>query len=159
MQDQGTGTISSITTDYYNSLILGQADNYENKAKIGERIANIEDKINGFKNSGSTSSQKSYVEEELIKLTTICETLYDLTERHADEIINSEFYKNSYIESVGAQYLASSFMSSANIKKAVIGLVIGIVAGVIIWAVDGLCTELKKGSAENRKKNEKEATA
>ena len=157
-QDQGLGQVSSVATDYYNNLILSQADNYESKASISERIANLNDKIEGFKNSYSSKAYKNEVEKELGLLAETCEKIYTLTENHITEIIESESYKNSYINYIGAQYLGTSFFSAANIKKAVIGLVVGAVLAVCIWMGDGLIEELKRGSEKNKRKEE-EATA
>lgn len=158
MQEQGTGQISSVTTDYYNSLIIDQVENYEKKADINERIANFNDKIEGFK-TGNTGVDKKFVENELNLLNRICTELYNLTEKHASEIVESEFYRNSYMNYIGAQYFGSSFMSAANIKKAVIGMIVGLVIAVVIWGGDGLVEEFKRGSAENRKKKEEEVSA
>ncbi len=159
MQDQGVAQVSSVTTDYYNELILSQSDNYENKSSISERIANLNDKIAGFKNSGSSKEQLTFVKKELDSLTNICNTLYNLTKDHAEEIVDSEFYKNSYIDYIGAQYLGTSFFSAANIKKAVIGMVVGLVLAVVVWGADGLVTEFKRGSTENNKRKKEEGVA
>ena len=158
-QDQGLGQISSLTTDYYNELILSQADNYAEKSSISERIANLNDKINGFKNSAGSLQQKKYVEAELDSLAGICEKLYKLTEEHINEIVESESYKNSYISHISAQYAGTSFFNAANIKKAVIGVVIGAVLAVLIWMADGFIEELKRGSDKNNKRKEEEVTA
>ena len=153
--EQGLEQVSSVTTDYYNALVLSQVDNYSSKADLSEKIANLNDKINGFKTSSSSADQLEFVESELDSLTNICNKLYDLTEKHAEEIINSESYKNSFISYIGAQYTGSSFFNSAVIKRAVIGLVIGMVLAVFIWGIDGLVSEVKHGS-ENKTKKETE---
>ncbi|MBR4345169.1 MAG: hypothetical protein IKP88_21095 [Lachnospiraceae bacterium] len=155
--EQGIGQVSSVTTDYYNQLVLMQADNYENKAGLSEKIANLNDKIDGFKTSTSSSEQTNFVENELDSLTDICNNLYNLTEKHAEEIINGESYKNSFISFIGAQYLGDSLLSATVIKKAVLGLVIGLVLAVFVWGMDGLVYEFKHGS-ENKTKSKAEVT-
>ena len=140
-------TKSSTVTDYYNELIMSQSDNYKDKSDLGERIANLNDKIAGFKTSSSNSAQIDFVKEELTSLVNICSKLYELTEEHANEILESESYRSSFINYIGAQYLADSFFSSGNIKKAIIGMVVGAFLAVLIWGMDGLFEELKRGNA------------
>ena len=140
-------TKSSTVTDYYNELIMSQSDNYKDKSDLGERIANLNDKIAGFKNSSSSSAQIDFVEEELTSLVNICSTLYELTEEHAKEILESDSYRSSFINYIGAQYLADSFFNAGNIKKAIIGMVVGAFLAVLIWGMDGLIEEFKRGTA------------
>ena len=157
--EQGLSQISSVTTDYYNELVLSQADNYSEKADLKERIANLNDKISGFKSSVNASAEVAEVENELDALTRICNVLYDITEKHAKEIIDSESYKNSYMSYIEAQYIGTSFMSASNIKKAVIGLVVGLVVAVLIWGADGLIEEFKRGSENSNSRKREEANA
>lgn len=152
-EDGNTTTISTSVTDYYNELISKQADFYLEKAETQNDIDNLNDKIIGFKNSISSSSQLNYVETELSTIYDICKELYSLTVQHADEIISSDFFRDSYISIIGAQYTAQGFMSPATLKKAVIGAVVGAVLAVVAWCCDGLVMEFK---LSNRKKEERE---
>ena len=129
------------------------------KADLKERIANLNDKISGFKNSVNASAEVAEVENELDALTRICNVLYDITEKHAREIIDSESYKNSYISYIEAQYTGTSFMSAPNMKKAVIGLIVGLVVAVLIWGTDGLIEEFKRGSENSQSRKKEEANA
>ncbi|MBO4415591.1 MAG: hypothetical protein J5824_06375 [Lachnospiraceae bacterium] len=152
--DQGTSQISSTVTDYYNGLITDQANYYSEKAELNEKIANLNDKITGFSAGNTTESQHLYVKGELSNLTRICNTLYDLVDRHASDIIDSEFYRNSYFDYIGAQYISESFFNSGTIKKVVIGAVAGLFVGFAIWGIDGLAAEIKRGSKKNEKEEE-----
>jgi hypothetical protein len=140
-------TKSSTVTDYYNELIMSQSDYYKDKSDLGERIANLNDKIAGFKTSSSSSAQIDFVVEELTSLVNICSKLYELTEEHAKEILESDSYRSSFINYIGAQYLADSFFNAGNIKKAIIGMVVGAFLAVLIWGMDGLIEEFKRGTA------------
>ncbi len=151
---------SSTVTDYYNKLVMNQAQNYADKASLGEKIANIRDKISGYTVTNTSTAQKDYVQNELTYLVDVCNILYQVTEDHAKEILESDFYKNSYISYIGAQYLKDSFFSASNIKKAVIGMAVGAFLAVVIWGMDGLIEEFKRDpSVNNGKKREEEANA
>ena len=63
---------------------------------------------------------------------------------------------NSFMNYIGAQYLSPS---SGKIKKALVGMAIGLALAVFVWGGDGLIEEFKRGSAENAKRKEEEAKA
>ena len=150
---------SSTVTDYYNDLIMSQSDNYNDKSDLGERIANLNDKIAGFNTSSKDDEQITFVKEELTSLVNICSTLYELTEEHAKEILESDSYKSSFINYIGAQYLKDSFFNAGNIKKAIIGMVVGAFLAVVIWGMDGLIEEFKRGSSVKGNKDEQNKAA
>ena len=145
--DQETMQESLTVTDYYNTLISNQADNYNKKATLGEKIANLNDKVSGFKNSNSSTAMTEYVEGELNNLVNICTTLYQLTEDHANEILVSGSYRNSLINYIGAQFFRDSFFNASNIKKALIGMIVGAFLAVVVWGMDGFIEEFKRGSS------------
>jgi hypothetical protein len=150
--EQGANQLSTIVTDYYNELIQTQAEYFEEKAELNEKAANIKDKIEGFNKASSKSTQVKYVSDELKNLTVICDSLYDLVEAHAEEIVGSDSYRNLYMDYIGAQFINVSFFSAATIKKTIIGAVIGAFIGVFIWGMDGLIEEFKRGSKESEKR-------
>ena len=151
--DQGTNQVSSTVTDYYNELIKNQAGFYSDKAELSENIANINDKLSGFHSGKSKADQHTYVSKELASLTSICDTLYDLVDKHASEIIDSEFYRNSFFDYIGAQYANSPFLSAGTLKKVAIGAAAGLFIGLLIWGFDGLAAEFKRGSKKDEKDN------
>ena len=157
--DSSEVQMGHTVTDYYNELIMEQAGNYSLKEELAEKIASYKDKVEGFTATYTSASQREYVENELDALVNICRSLYELTERHAEEIIDSDSYKSSYMTFVEAQYFGDSFFNASNIKKAVIGMVIGAVLAVAIWGLDALAEEFKRGSAQKEENKEKEAEA
>ena len=108
-------------------------------------------------NSSSSEEQTKYVEDELERLVSICGQLYEKTRSHAEEIIEGDSYKNSMMNYIGAQYLGESFFNSSNIKKACIGMAVGLFMAVFIWGIDALIEEIKRGSADSRKRKEEQA--
>ncbi|MCR4991838.1 MAG: hypothetical protein K6A45_02225, partial [Lachnospiraceae bacterium] len=151
--------LGSTVTDYYNELIMTQANNYDQKEELEERIASLKDKVTGFKSSYTSNSQREYVENELEALVNICRNLYELTEKHAEEIINSDSYKSSFMTFIEAQYFGDSFFNASTVKKAIIGMVIGAVLAVAVWGMDALAAEFRRGSEQKTETKEKEAEA
>ena len=148
--EDGTSTVKSSVTDYYNTLITNQADNYERKAELGEQIANLNYKISGFHSNTNKSAQIAYMEEEMKDLEIICNVIYELVKDHTNEILESTFYKATYMDYIGAQYFGNSIFTSSNIKKMLIGMVVGIILAVFIWGLDGLVEEMKRSSSQEK---------
>ncbi len=157
--DSSEVQMGHTVTDYYNELIMEQAQNYSLKEELSERIASYKDKVEGFTSTYTSASQREYVEKELESLVGICRSLYELTERHAEEIIDSDSYKSSYMTFIEAQYFGDTFLNASNIKKAIIGMVIGAVLAIAVWGMDALAAEFRRGSAQKEENKEKEAEA
>lgn len=146
LSEEAANKTGSIVTDYYNRLIINQADYYEKKAELGEQIANLNYKISGFNSNKNDQSQINYVEKEIEKLKNSCKIIYDLTKEHAEEIIESASYKNSFISYIGSQYKGNSIFNTANIKKVLTGMFAGIFIAIFLWGLDGLIVEIKASS-------------
>ena len=96
MQESDTAKSTRTTTDYYNELILQQAENYASAAKLETTIADLNDKI---ANLTADSSKAATVEtgldtaEEGLKQTLAsCRTVYEGIKAHMEELIASPFY-------------------------------------------------------------------
>ena len=155
LSEQGVGEVSSAATDYYNSLIMEQADNYREQAEMLEEAEGMENKLNGLRNRYSYAAQIKYVEDEIDSLAGICERLYNITSDHAGEIMTSESYRNSFMTHIDAQYRKASLLSASTIKKMLIGMVAGGMVAVVVWGFDGLAAEFMRG----RKKDDKKEVA
>ena len=145
-QNTGDNETQDITTksitDYYNNLILKQADMYGEKSSTELSIDNLSDRIKLFSGSKSTSAKTAVVEQEITEVNDICRKLYDLARRHAEEIVDSETYRNSFITDIGATD-QTSFFSGDLIKKMIIGMAAGAFLGFAMWFVTALAAEWK----------------
>lgn len=147
MQESDTAKSTRTTTDYYNELILQQAENYESAARLETAIAGLNDKIaNLTADKGKTvitETDLSAAEESLKQTITSCQAVYEGIKAHMEELIASPFY-TSYAEHTEPQDFLPNFIS-ANLKKMIIGAVVGAVIACGIWFLAALAPEFKKG--------------
>lgn len=145
-QNVGENETQDITTksitEYYNNLILKQADMYGQKSSTELSIDNLNDKIKLFSKPVTSSSKLAIVDVEIIEVNDKCRQLYDLARRHAEEIVESETYRNSFITDIGATD-TSRFFSADLIKKMIIGAAAGVFLGFAMWFVTALTAEWK----------------
>ncbi len=146
-EDQ-SGRSLSITTEYYNDLVLTQTELFDKKASLESQISDLENKIKVFGESAS-SKEVEAVNKEYERVYEDAVAVQELVLDQAGELLSSDTVRNSYIVTTTAQSKSTSFFSSSNIKKAVIGGVAGAVIAVAAWFVAGFAAELKKGGREN----------
>ena len=134
-------------TDYYNSLIMQQADYYVERASLTRKIANMNDKIEGFSAGTGTAYQISVVETETKHISDIMQKLYDLVKAQAEEIGAGDSYMNSFVTTIDAVYYEEAFVSLPDLLLLCKCGGIGLLIGLLVWAMDGLILELKDSSA------------
>ena len=148
MQESDTAKSTRTTTDYYNELILQQAGNYANAAKLETTIAGLNDKIanltsNSSKKAITMETDLETAEEDLKQTLASCQAVYEGVKSHMEELIASPFY-TSYAEHTEPQDKLQNFIS-ANLKKMIIGAVAGAVIACGLWFLAALAPEFKKG--------------
>ena len=154
-------TQTAVTnTEYYNSLLKKQSENYILAAEKQEEITEIESRIAALVSTGNkvTSSQMQEAEDELVRLFEKCCEINTQIRSHMEEIFQSSFY-NSMSEHSNTLAKTESFLS-ATWKKLLIGIVGGAAIGLVIWGIAGLVPEFMKGhhyneSTENNEKDHK----
>jgi hypothetical protein len=159
MQESDTAKSTRTTTDYYNELILQQAENYASAAKLETTIADLNDKIANLTADSSKAAageaDLAAAEESLQQTITSCRAVYEGVKAHMEELIASPFY-TTYAEHTEPQDKLQNFIS-ANLKKMIIGAVAGAVIGCGLWFLAALAPEFKKGRKDED--DGKEATA
>jgi len=141
-------TTKSIT-DYYNSLILKQSDFFASKNNTELELNNLNDKIRRFSSGYASPGKLASVDQEIASVNNICRQLYDLVRDHAIEIRDSEAYRNSFITEINAYYIGG-FFNSANVKSILMGGVIGLLVGFVIWFGNSLMKEIRDSEAESK---------
>ena len=142
MQESDTTKSTKSTTDYYNDLILEQADNYDRVAELETRVMDLTDKLGRLTDrDASASSDPEQVSEELANVLSTCRRAYDEIRDHVDELLQSASFSTYAFHSV-PQGKAESFLG-ANVNKMVIGAVAGLFVACGLWLLDGIAPEFR----------------
>ena len=153
MQESDTSRSTKTTTDYYNSLIIEQADNFNSVAKLEEQIADIEDKLeklDAAKTDTSLVIDPAKAEAELSSVIDICRRAYDQISEQFQEIIDSPSF-TTYADHSVAQGESKGLFSAA--KKIALGGFAGLFIACGFWFLSGIAPEfrLKKEDESIRK--------
>ena len=142
MQDSDTSRSTQTTTDYYNELVLTQAENYDKLAEIEVQITDINGKISNL--TGSTNTQADIeIGDELTNTLKRCKQIYQMIRDYMTEIFNGSA-SNMYAIHSTAYGKTPGFIQQ-NLKYVLIGLVVGAVLACGCWFMSGLITEMKRG--------------
>lgn len=142
-QQDGEGSkTTKITTEYYNKLILEQAANYENATVLEITIDDLKAKIESLQSeTAAVDTEKAKV--ELAAAIKICHEVYTQICDQMEEIYGSSFY-TTYANRSAAQGKAPGFLA-ANMKKMIIGAVLGAFLACGLWFVSAFAAEMKRG--------------
>ena len=144
MQESDASRSTKAATAYYNELVLQQAENYEKAAQLKITVDDYTDRIQKLEKTRQTAVTEE-VEAELSHSLTIAQGMYDEILKHMEELIESPLY-TTYEEFSAPQGKTESLLA-ANMKKMVIGAVVGAVIACGLWFLAGLAPEF----ARNRK--------
>ncbi len=151
-QVNGSGDDSVIransVTDYYNNLVLQQAEFYKEKADLLVIADDLQGKISGFSGNKATVEKIAIAENEIAEVNVLCRQLFNLVNGLAEEIAGSETFAGSYITSVDATYDWRFF--SANKKNILIGVMLGVLIAGVAWCVYGFVKEVANGARKAR---------
>jgi hypothetical protein len=143
-QDKENVQSTAVTTDYYNELMLTQAENYRVAAEYEIQIADIKDKIENLER-GNASVKTEKAKEELKVAIQTCHEVYLSVRAQMEEINRSSFY-TKYAEATASQGGSDNFLAP-NKKKIIIGAALGIFLGVGIWFVAAFAEEMKRAGS------------
>lgn len=143
MQESDSSRSTKATTDYYNSLVTEQAQNFNTVADLEEQIADIEDKLEKLDATRADSTlamDSTKAEAELTTVMDICRRAYDQISEQFQEIMDSPSF-TTYIDHSVAQGKSSGLSSAA--KKVVIGGVAGLFIACCFWFLSGIAPEFR----------------
>ena len=140
-QQDGEGSkTTKITTEYYNKLILEQAANYENATALEITIDDLKAKIESLQSdTAAVDTEKAKV--ELAAAIKICHEVYAQICEQMEEVYSSSFY-TTYANRSAAQGKAPGFLT-ANMKKMIVGAVLGAFLACGLWFVSAFAAEMK----------------
>ena len=134
---------ATITTEYYNDLVLSQVDLYDRQAELSQTIADLESRVVAF-GAEVSPEELGKADADFNKVYENASEVYELVSDYAKEFINSDTIVNGFMNNTSAQTKAIRFFSSSNIKKALIGGVAGAVIACCLWFVSGFAAEFRK---------------
>jgi len=146
---------AQTNTEYYNNLILEQADNYKLLAEKEEEIKEYQTRIAALNLAADTVTEKDTVEaqEELQRTLENCQNISQMVNEHMEEIFNSSFFNTLAYHSTALGKTPNFIVASA--KKIMIGGLAGIFIGLLIWLIGGLAPEFAYSPEEDDKKKKK----
>lgn len=150
MQDSDTSRSTKTTTDYYNRLILEQADNYGAVAELEVRIADLQYKLDslsvaGNETVGTADNEKAAA--ELTEALRVCRKVYTQIRDQLEEIHNGAFF-TAYAEHSVSQGKTANLLT-ASLKKMVIGGVVGLIIACGFWFLSALAPEFQRKRDED----------
>ncbi len=145
MQESDTAKSTRTTTDYYNQLIIEQANNYDKVAQLEITITDLQYKLDSLTTEagGSESITHERVTEELASALEVCRGIYARIRDQFEEIQDSAFFTDYAAHSV-AQGRTRGFLS-ASAKKMALGGVAGLVIACGLWFLSAFAMEFSDG--------------
>ena len=153
-QESDSSKTTKITTDYYNNLVLQQAENYNEAASLEISIDDLNTKIANLQTNTSVIDTIQ-AKNELTKAISVCSSIYQSICEQMEEIMDAPFY-TTYADATAAQGQATPSFLSANMKKMILGALVGAVLGCGLWFGAAFIAEMKRGK---NKKTEEEVQA
>lgn len=146
MQESDSTKSTTTTTDYFNELILEQANNYKQAAKLEIDIGDLNEKINSLADGDHTAEtglmSVEQIKEELNKTVESCRSVYNAVKAHMEEVQASPLY-TAFTEYTVPQGDQQSFLASSA-KNMILGAAAGAVIGCALWFVAALIPEFTK---------------
>ena len=139
---------ATITTEYYNDLVLSQVELYDRQAELSQTIADLESRVVAFGDEVS-AEELAKADADFIKVYANATEVYELVTGYAKEFINSDTILNGFMNTTSAQTKSASFFSFSNIKKAIVGGVAGAAIACCLWFAAGFVEEFRKEGREN----------
>ena len=143
MQESDAAKTTQAVTEYYNKLVLQQAENYAKAAELKVSIADYTDRIARLETAKGTEVTAE-VEEELARSLASAQNLYEGIRAHMEEVFDSPMY-STFEDHSAAQGKLPGFLT-ASAKKMIIGGLVGVVLACVLWFLAGLLPELSKNT-------------
>ncbi len=139
MQESDGAKSTRTTTDYYNELIVSQANNYAKAAELEITIGDLQDKIANLQTvSGAEATEQAA--SELEKAMKASKALYEEVASHIQEILDSPSYR-LFLNATVPQEKTESFLTGASKNMLMFGAV-GAVIALALWFCSALAPEL-----------------
>ena len=155
VQDSLSGKTTTVTSDYYNELVLQQTNNYAEASSIEATISLLEERIDRLENSSSKEPVTVTTEEAKEELSSVLDAthrVYESIKDHMQEIMDQPVYR-TYTEHSSSVGKTEFFLVAA---KKILLICVGMAAllAFLAWFFKGLGPEF----AANRERKEESNT-
>lgn len=153
-QESDAAKTTKAATEYYNTLVLQQTENYSKAAELKATILEYEDRIQRLEGQPGTAVTEE-METELARSASSARELYQNIKAHMEELFSSQMY-TTFEDHSAAQGKTENFLA-ASAKKMIIGGVVGVVLACGMWFLAALAPEFSKGRKEEETGKEADA--
>ena len=147
MQESDTAKSTKTTTDYYNKLIVSQAENYAAAADLETTIADLQDKITVLTSNTETVDAEQ-AKAELDIAMEMMKEIYTEIRAQFQEIITTPTF-TSYAQHSVAQGKLKNFLAASAKKMIIFGL-LGVILACGLWLFSGLEPELMRTPGDKK---------
>lgn len=151
VQESDASKSAKVTTDTYNQMILQQAEDTREAAALQQTVAELEERIARLEQADPAPVPET-VDQDVNGALEACKGIYTMITAQLEEIHSSALCTN-YADHTAALGKQESFLQ-ANLKKILIGAVVGVVIACGLWFVSALAREMNR-----TRKNEEEKEA
>lgn len=152
LQESDSARSTTVTTEYYNELVLRLQGYIEQSASLRTQIAETQNKLDRLDSSKNTGDVEE-VEAELKEALASVQNIQDGVRAHMTELFGSALF-TTYTDHSVPQGENENFLS-ANLKKIIIGTVVGAVAALAVWFLAALAPEFRRRRDDDAPKAEK----
>lgn len=154
MQESDAAKSTKTTTDYYNELILQQAENYKTVEPLETKIADLQEKIASLSAIAATDVvDQEKLDEANAELENAIETslaAYKAIRTHMEDLMEQPLC-TTYAEHSAALGKQENFLV-ASMKNMLIGIAAGAVIALGLWFLSGLAPEFRHKKEEEADK-------
>ena len=147
--ESGTPIEVPHTDEEYNRLVLELTQMNEHKSELQERIDMLTDRITKLDGPDATDEQKAKAQEYVDKALTNAKAVYSLVNKAAQELFDSNAYKNRYMHTITTTKNESL---RDNLSLFAYGAIGGLAVGLVIWIGDAFIIEFRNVRKANENK-------
>lgn len=141
LQESDSARSTTVTTEYYNELVLRLQGYIEQSASLRTQIAETQNKLDRLDSSTNTGEVEE-VEAELKEALASVQGIQDGVRAHMTELFGSALF-TTYTDHSVPQGENENFIT-ANLKKIIIGTAVGAVAALAVWFLAALAPEFRR---------------
>ena len=152
-QDNASNLATGTTTEYYNELIVAQAENYKQLAELNTSYEILSNRIVKLEKEGHVEEISQEVMNQVAIVYEDVQMLYQAISEQMLEI-NQRPLHTSFLDHTAAQGRSENFLKAGS-KNMMIGTGAGIVIVFTWWFMSALIPELMKENAAGKKETAK----